>query len=74
MTRTDTTEEQALWPHGGAEEDSCFREGNMHLNPTYDEEENMLCLVKTASWICNFCLRVAARRTVEVEPYILCIA
>ena len=39
MARTDTTEEQALRQPGGAEEDSCFREGDRHLHLAYDDEE-----------------------------------
>ena len=31
MARTDTTEGQALWQPGGAEEDSRVREGDRHL-------------------------------------------
>ena len=37
MAGTNTTEEQALWQPGGAEEDSRFGEGDRHL--AYDEEE-----------------------------------
>ena len=39
MTRTETTKGQALWQPGGAEEDSCFHEGDRHLCLAYDEEE-----------------------------------
>ena len=39
VTRTKTTEGQALWQPGGAEEDSRFRESNWHLCLTYGEEE-----------------------------------
>ena len=35
----DSTEGQSLWQPGGAEEDSCFREGNRHLRREYEEEE-----------------------------------
>ena len=41
MARTDTTEGQALWQPGEAEEDSCFGEGDRHLHLVYDEEEEM---------------------------------
>ena len=37
MARTDTTDGQALWQPGGAE-DSCFCEGDRHLL-AYKEEE-----------------------------------
>ena len=36
---TDTTEGQALWQPGGAEEDSRLRGGNRHLHLAYDDEE-----------------------------------
>ena len=36
MARTDTTEGQALWQPGGAE-DSRFREGDRHLRLAYDK-------------------------------------
>ena len=39
VARTSTTEGQALWQRGGAEEDSYFREGDRHLRLAYDEEE-----------------------------------
>ena len=39
MAGSDTTEGQALWQPGGAEEDSRLREGNRHLHLAYDEEE-----------------------------------
>ena len=39
VARTDTTEGQALWRLGGAEEDSRFREGDRHLRLAYEEEE-----------------------------------
>ena len=39
MAGTDTTEGQALWQYGGAEEDSRLREGNRHLHLAYDDEE-----------------------------------
>ena len=39
MTRTITTEGQALWHPGGAEEDSCFHEGDRHIHQAYKEEE-----------------------------------
>ena len=42
MARTNTTEGQAVWQPGGAEEDSCFREGNRHLCLAYDDEEEDL--------------------------------
>ena len=35
---TKTTEGQALWQPGGAEEDSHFREGNRHLHLAYETE------------------------------------
>ena len=38
MARTDTTEGQALWQPGGAE-NSRFREGDRHLGLAYDDEE-----------------------------------
>ena len=31
-----------LWQPGGAEEDSCLREGNRHLHLAYDEEEEVV--------------------------------
>ena len=34
-----TSEGQAVWQPGGAEEDSRLREGNRHLHLAYDEEE-----------------------------------
>ena len=37
MALINATEGQALWKPGGAEEDSCLREGNGHLR--LDEEE-----------------------------------
>ena len=40
MARTDTTEGQALWQPGGAEEDSRFREGDRHLRLACDEGED----------------------------------
>ena len=40
MARTDPTKGQVLWHAGGAEEDSCFREGARHLHLVYDEEED----------------------------------
>ena len=39
MARTETTEGQALWQPGGAEDDSHFREGNMYLRLAQEEEE-----------------------------------
>ena len=39
MARTDTTEGQALWQPGGAEEESRFREGDRHLRLVYEDEE-----------------------------------
>ena len=44
MARTDTTEGQALWQPGGAEEDSRFREGDRHLHLAYNKEEKY-CMV-----------------------------
>ena len=38
MAGTDTSEGQAVWQPGGAE-DSCLREDNRHLRLAYDEEE-----------------------------------
>ena len=42
MTRAQTTEGQALWQPGGAEQDSHFREGNRHLRLAYEQEEAQL--------------------------------
>ena len=39
MARTDTTEGQALWQPGGAEEDSRFLEGDRHLHLANDDDE-----------------------------------
>ena len=39
MARTNTTEGQALWQPGGDEEDSHFCEGDRHLRPAYNDEE-----------------------------------
>ena len=43
MARTDTTEGQALWQPGGAEEGSCCHEGDRHLclvcNDSEEKEE-----------------------------------
>ena len=39
MAGTDSSEGQALWQPGGAEEDSRLREGNRHLHLAYNEEE-----------------------------------
>ena len=39
MAGTDATEGQAVWQPGGAEEDSCLREGNRHLHLAYDDDE-----------------------------------
>ena len=39
VARGDTTEGQALWQPGGAEEDSHFREANRHLRLAYDDDE-----------------------------------
>ena len=36
---TDVSEGQVLWQPGGAEEDSCLREGNRHLHLAYNKEE-----------------------------------
>ena len=46
MARTDPSEGQALWQPGGAEEDSCFHEGNRRLHLAYGEEVNvwLFCL------------------------------
>ena len=41
MAGTDTSEGQAVWQPGGAEEDSRLREDNRHLHLAYDEEEDM---------------------------------
>ena len=49
MARTDTTEGQALWQPGGAEEDSRFREGDRHLRLAYDEEEVQHIVYATSS-------------------------
>ena len=45
MAGTDTSEGQAVWQPGGAEEDSRLREGNRHVHLAYDEEEGD-CTVK----------------------------
>ena len=39
VARINTTEGQALWQPGGAEEDSRFRQGDRHLCLAYDAEE-----------------------------------
>ena len=39
MARTNTTEVQASWQPGGAEEDTCFSEEDMHLSLAYDDDE-----------------------------------
>ena len=39
MAGSDTSEGQAVWQPGGAEEDSRLHEGNRHLHLAYDEEE-----------------------------------
>ena len=39
MAGTNASEGQAVWQPGGAEEDSCLREGNSHLHLAYDKEE-----------------------------------
>ena len=39
MARTDITDGQAVWQPGGAEEDSCFCEGDRHHSLAYDKEE-----------------------------------
>ena len=44
MARTETTEGQALWQPGGAEEDSRFREGDRHLRLAYEEEQIAKCV------------------------------
>ena len=41
VARTDTTEGQALWQPGGAEEDSCCHEGDRHLRLVYEEGEEL---------------------------------
>ena len=46
MAGTDTTEGQALWQPGGAEEDSHIGEGNRHLCLVYDEEEEEMKLLE----------------------------
>ena len=43
MARSDATEGQAVWQPGGAEEDSCLREGNRHLHLAYDDKEEEDC-------------------------------
>ena len=43
MTRTNTTDRQALWQPEGAEEDSRFRQGDRHLRLAYNEEERSMC-------------------------------
>ena len=42
MSGSDTSEGQAVWQPGGAEEDSRLREGNRHLHLAYDDEEEEL--------------------------------
>ena len=37
VVRIDATEGQALWQPGGAEEDSCFREGDRRLRLVHDD-------------------------------------
>ena len=45
MAGSDASEGQAVRQPGGAEEDSCLREGNRHLHLAYDEEEEWtMCL------------------------------
>ena len=39
MAGPDTSEGQAVWQPGGAEEDSRLCEGNRHLHLAYDDEE-----------------------------------
>ena len=39
QTKTETTEGQALWQPGGAEEDNRFREGNRHFHLAYEADE-----------------------------------
>ena len=39
MARANTSERQALWQPGGAEEDSHFCEDERHLHLAYDKEE-----------------------------------
>ena len=41
MARTNTTEGQALWQLGGAEEDSRFHDSDRHLCLAYNEEEQL---------------------------------
>ena len=45
MARTKTTEGQALWQHGAAEEDSLFREGNRYFRLAYEEEDHKRLLL-----------------------------
>ena len=67
MARTKTTERQALWQPGGAEEDSRFREGNRRLRVAYEEEE------KEEVWFgfhgvpvtCRVCFRDRSVQTVS---------
>ena len=49
VARSNTTEGQALWQHGGAEEDSRFHEGDTdrHLRLAHNKEEKVFC------WISN---------------------
>ena len=42
MAGSNNSEGQAVWQPGGAEEDSCLREGNRRLHLAYDEEETPL--------------------------------
>ena len=47
VARTSTAEGQALWQPGGAEENSRFPEGYMHLRLAYDDEEEP----KSTAWV-----------------------
>ena len=39
MASADTTERQALWQPGGAEEDSCCRASDRYLHLVYDDDD-----------------------------------
>ena len=55
MARTDTTEGQALWQPGEAEEDRRFREDDRHLHLAYDddEEEKQKSTALFVCWLLN---------------------
>ena len=41
MAGTNTSEGQALWQPGGADEDSRLREGDRHRHLAYDDDEEV---------------------------------